>query len=942
MTISIETVVIGALSGLSYAVLGAGLVLVYRATRVINFAHGEIGAFGAAILAKLVIDYHWNWFATLALVLVIGAIVGGLVELTVIRRLFRAPRLVLLVATIGVAQLLFVSQLAIPGTERIARYPSPLRRVLEIGDLLLRSEHFMVIALVPACIVGLALFLMRTPYGVAIRAAAENPDAAELAGISAKRVSTMVWVIAGVLSTLTAVLINPLRGTVVGLPSLALGPGLLLRALAAALVGRLFSLPWTLAGGVAVGVIEAVLFVNTGNPGSADALLFVAVLGLVFLRGRSGADEETGAWSLTPIAKPVSERLRQLTVVRRFPLIAGAVIVVGAVVLPLVFTAGSQIFLFSRVVLFAMVALSVTVLTGWAGQLSLGQVAFVGLGSMITASLVARGMPFGVAVCYAVVGGVIASVLVGFPALRLRGLYLAITTLAFAVAARGWILSREIFIPEGSSIAFIPRGSIFGVDLKSERAYYYLCLIVLVGAVFVTSRLRRSGPGRVMIAVRDNENAAASVGLSPAVAKLSAFAVAGGLASLAGALLGGLRVQFGPDIFGPEESLRAVAMAIIGGLGTVTGAILGSVYVVGLPAAFGSGPTVSLLTSGIGLLILLLYLPGGLVQLLYGARDAILGWLDRRSDAQPPSALPKVAVVDRLSRNGDRPEVPDDVAPLRVENLTVRFGGLVAVDDVSLEVRQGEVVGLIGSNGAGKSTLMNAISGFVRPADGRIEVFGADVTDWPSHLRSRVGVGRVFQDARLFSDLTVRECVQVALEANERSELVPSMLGVPPSLELESRRKAEAAEFISFLGLGRYEDALISELSTGTRRIVELASLLAQDARLLLLDEPTAGVAQKEAEAFGPLIRRIQQELDATVLIIEHDMPLIMSISDRVYAMSAGRQIAEGTPEHVRKNPAVVAAYLGTDERAIARSGVAAVVGGRPRKPSAAGGRTRK
>jgi ABC-type branched-subunit amino acid transport system ATPase component len=257
---------------------------------------------------------------------------------------------------------------------------------------------------------------------------------------------------------------------------------------------------------------------------------------------------------------------------------------------------------------------------------------------------------------------------------------------------------------------------------------------------------------------------------------------------------------------------------------------------------------------------------------------------------------------------------------LRLRDVCVHFGGVQAVRDVSLDVGAGEVVGLIGSNGAGKSTLMNAIGGYV-PASGSVELFGAEIAGLPPHRRARLGMGRIFQDARLFGDLTVVETIAVALEAHERSELVPSMLGLGPSRRAERHKAAAAADVVDLLGLDDYATVPVVDLSTGTRRIVELACQLAHRPRLLLLDEPTAGVAQRESEAFGPLIKRVQAELDATLVIIEHDIPLVASISDRMYCMSAGAVIAEGEPNAVRRDPAVIAAYLGTDERAIMRSG---------------------
>lgn len=919
MTFSIEIVIIGALTGLAYSVLAAGLVLVYRATRVINFAHGEMGAFGAAVLAKLVLDLGWNWFLAFALVLVIGAVVGGVIELAIIRRLFHAPRLILLVATIGVSQILFFASAVLPDIDNTRRYPTGLDRVADVGSVLLRGEHFMVVAFVPAVIAGLALFLNVTPYGMAIRASAENAEAARLAGVSVKRVSTVVWVLAGVLSTATFVLINPIRGTIVGTASVALGPSLLLRALVAALCGRLVSLPWTLAGGIAVGIAEALLFVNVPSPGTVDGILFVVVLVLVFTRGRDLVTDERGSFSLTPRSRPVPARLLSVSWVRRLPqLSAGAAFAVAAL-LPLVVTAPSRQFLFSRVAIFAIIGLSITVLTGWAGQLSLGQFAFVGLGAFTSFALVDRGMPFGFSIVYAAVIGVLAALAVGGPALRIRGLSLAVTTLAFAVAARGYILPHGV-LTGGNQDVFLPRAKILFLDLSSQRTYYWFCLAVLAFCVFVVARLRTSGVGRAIIAVRENDRAAAALTVSPAATKLTAFALSGGLAAVAGALLAGAHVQFGPDLFGPEQSLIVVGMVIIGGLGSVTGAVLGAAYVLGLPALLGDSQEVRLLTSGAGLLILLMYLPGGLLQVVYKVRDLLLSVAERRLPEAVAAPVEGNRVVVPVATTRDRPSVPVDVPAVAARDIAVRFGGVTALDGVTVTAYQGETLGLIGSNGAGKSTLMNVMSGFQSTAGGTVEMFGEDVTTVSAHERSRLGVGRVFQDARLFGELTVRECVSVALEARERSELVPSALGLPPSVAAEARKRSEAAELIAFMGLGRYADAVIGSLSTGTRRIAELACLVAVDARVLLLDEPTAGVAQRETEAFGPLIERIRKELDATLVIIEHDMPLVMSLSDRVYCMSAGKVIAEGVPEEVRTNPAVIAAYLGTDERAIKRS----------------------
>jgi ABC-type branched-subunit amino acid transport system ATPase component/ABC-type branched-subunit amino acid transport system permease subunit len=531
------------------------------------------------------------------------------------------------------------------------------------------------------------------------------------------------------------------------------------------------------------------------------------------------------------------------------------------------------------------------------------------------------------AVAVSVAVGTIAALIIGIPALRVRGLFLAVITLAFAVMCSNWLFRARVFTGSkfGTNTPRLDPPTIAGIDFSVRRNLYYLCLAVLILTTLVVARLRRTGIGRSMIAVRDNEDMASASTVAASRIKVMSFGISGGIAALGGCLLITLREQVTPtQAFGPEESLRVVATAVIGGLGSIAGPIIGALWVRGLPVLFSDTPQVRLFTSSIGLLILLMYFPGGLIQIMYKIRDAILTWADQRLEARGVDK-PVPAIEKRVpTRTAHAVVVADERPWLAVENVCVRFGGIQAVSDVSLTVGRDELVGLIGTNGAGKSTLMNAISGFVK-STGDISVLGEDVSRLPAYRRHRRGLGRGFQSARLYPALTVRETIMVALEARERSLLLPSMTGIPPSPGAERRKRSEAAELIDFLGLGRYGDEFVSNLSTGTRRIVELGTLLAVDAHVLLLDEPTGGVAQREAEAFGPLIVRIRRELGASMLLIEHDMPLIMSISDRVYCLEAGAVIAEGTPQEIRSNPLVIASYLGTDERAIQRSGAAGV-----------------
>ena len=269
--------------------------------------------------------------------------------------------------------------------------------------------------------------------------------------------------------------------------------------------------------------------------------------------------------------------------------------------------------------------------------------------------------------------------------------------------------------------------------------------------------------------------------------------------------------------------------------------------------------------------------------------------------------------------------VPDDAATvLECRSITKRFGGITAVDDVDLQLRDGQIIGLIGHNGAGKTTLMDCISGFLSIEAGRIGVRGLDVTEWLPHERAVAGLGRSFQDARLYPSLTVAETVAVARERHlANRDIVAAALGLPASFEVEIDTHAKVEELVELMGLGAYHEKLTGELSTGSRRIVDLACILAQDPSVLMLDEPSGGVAQKETEALGPLLLRVRERTGCSILVIEHDMPLLSSICDELVALETGAVIATGTPDEVLSHPAVIESYLGTDESAINRSGTA-------------------
>jgi ABC-type branched-subunit amino acid transport system ATPase component/ABC-type branched-subunit amino acid transport system permease subunit len=930
LTLSGDIVFSGFIQGLVYALVAFGLVLIFRATGVINFAQGQIGAFGGYAMALLFVQYKIPYVWSMPIALGAGVLLGVASEL-ILRRLFTQPRLLLFVATLGLTQLIQLLQLRLPipeGDVAGVSYPVILSGSWEPFGVTVTGPMITIFIAVPLLMLGLTLLLQKSKFGRQVRAAADNAASAQLAGISIRTVSTKVWALGGLLAVIAALLIAPVQGGNIATVSSALGPTLLLLALTAAMFGRMRSFGWTVVGGVIVGIVN-MLFVTWAQvgevpQGSNILAIFLILLILIVFNG-SGSGMSADEWQLTTKLKSANEELRKHPLYRLSTILGLGLLAAMALLLPQIFDKPTDPLRYAEILVWIIAALSVTVLTGWAGQLSLGQFGFVAIGAYFTVKF-SEGLPIPVAILFGVAFGVIAAIIVGVPALRIKGLFLAVITLGFGLMVRNWL----IFNPGLSG-----DGGITTLDVNRAKGYtllfwrvkgnnfqgiYWFCLFVTVLAILLVWQIRRTGLGRSIIAVRDNELTSAAYSVSPPVKKITAFAVSGGLAALAGGLLPLLSAQLelSPSAgwFEVEQSLRVVAVAVVGGIASITGAILGVLVIVALPILFDGTPQVKLFASSIGMLVVLLYFPGGLVSVIHSGRDLLLGWLAKRSGWEPKRNT-QTGTVSSLASVKTHDE--NSAVPLLVRDVSVSFTGRVVVDKASITVGPGEIVGLIGTNGAGKSTLMNAISGFV-PSTGSIEIFGTEAHNRSAPRRARLGIGRAFQNARLFSSLSVRETLMVALEARERSLLIPSMLSLPPSPQRERRKRKQANEIIGYLGLSRYADSLLGELSTGTRRIVELGALLALDSELLLLDEPTAGVAQKETEAFGPLIESIRKELGASILVIEHDMPMVMSISDRIYCLEAGCVIAEGDPQAIRNNPAVIASYLGTDERAIARS----------------------
>jgi ABC-type branched-subunit amino acid transport system ATPase component/branched-subunit amino acid ABC-type transport system permease component len=876
--------------GALYALTAHGIVLVYRGSGVLNFAHGAIGMAGAYVQWELATQHGVPYWPATACGVLTSAVLGVLTHLLVIRPLRRASTLARLVGTLAV----FIVLTAIA----VKRYGDSLQlvpgrlptRLLTIAGATVSEDRVWLLGIAVAVTAALHLLYKRTLFGLGTTAVAENEGIAASLGWSPDLIATGNWALGSALAGLTGILIVPVIGlSVTGLTTL------LLSALAAALVGRFSSFPVTLAGGLVIGVAQSELTrFGSGVTGLASSVPFLFIALVLVARGRA-----------LPLRGTFLDRLPALGTGRVRPVPLALAVVIGLVLVSVSTPLWADAI--TSTLVLSLIILSVVVVTGYAGQVSLAAYALAGTGAFIAGHAAADwGWPFELALPAGVLGTVPIGLLFALPAVRTRGVNLAIITLGLGTTLEAMVFQNtDLSTTPGSDGIAVGRQTLFGISISGvdhPQRYAAVVLVMFVAATLVVANVRRSRTGRQLVAVRANERAAAALGIDVRATKLYAFGLSSAIAALAGVLTGFRSTSVVFSDFASFDSVTALGLAVIGGVGFLVGPLFGATFAAGtVGARFGD-----LVLPGLSEWMPLI---GGiiLVLTLVGNQDGIGKELGRQATALGHRLSPKRAAIVRKEPETALPDVPRAAPlPLHVRDLTVRYGGVVAVDRLSLDVEPGRVVGLIGPNGAGKTSAIDAVTGFTRAASGSVRLGERDVTRVPVHRRAGAGLSRSFQSLELFEDMTVLDNLYAACERPGPWARLTDLVR-PGSRPLPAQVCVAVREF-------RLQDSLdrpVGDLSYGERRLLAIARAVATSPSVLLLDEPAAGLSDDETLELAHLVRRLAEDWGMGVLLVEHDVDMVMSVCDQVVVLDFGRRICAGTPDEVRRDPAVRAAYLG-------------------------------
>lgn len=883
MTELVVFIVAGLVAGSVYSLAGVGLVLTYRTSGLLNFAHGAIATVAAYAFYSLYVKQEMPWVVA-AFVAVLGVgLVGGVILELLARRLQGAPLAIAVAATVGLLLLIEAAvDLAYGATEtRIVPVFLPSGSFM-VGDAPVQWSDVTTMLIALVLTVALSLVLKFTRLGMATRAVVDDPDLLDSSGLSPARIRRGAWIVGTSLAAVCGVLFAPL---------LPLSPVqltlLVVSAFGAAALGGFRSLPLTFAGGLAIGVLAslATKYFTTGLlAGVAPSMPFL-VLFLVLLV----APKRYLATSAPPLARK-SAWVAPLQL--QLPVLAAVVIALALVPT----FAGIHLTAWTVALGTMIIFLSLGLLVRTSGQVSLCQVSFSAIGAAGLSHLaVDQHWPWALALLVSGLVAVPVGALLAIPAIRLSGLYLALATFGFGILLQYMFYTQDYMFGSTGAGLIMPRPNGF----ESDKAFYYVALAFVVGAALLIMAIERARLGRLLRAMADSTTTLETTGTAVNVTRVLVFCIAAFLAAIGGALTAVAQSTVSADAYQPLSSLLFLTVTVIILLGAPWNAMVAGLVLVIVPS-YLTDPTVSLylqLIFGMGAIaIAILPSSSGFGDHFRAMVDARVSHAGGRRAVSVPSK--NLELVPPQTHEG-----------LKVSDLQVRFGGNVAVDGITLHAASGQITGLIGPNGAGKTTTFNACSGLNRPTRGSVHLDGRDVSRIGSAGRARRGLGRTFQRMQLFDSLTVRENVALGHEGG--------FAGWNPLRHLASsaasrRAIAEAAQdAMELCDIADLADTQVANLSTGQRRLVDLARCLAGSARVLLLDEPSSGLDHTESERLGQVLQRTVEQTGVAILLVEHDLSLVLNLCTHIYVLDFGHMIFAGTPAEVSASPLVHAAYLG-------------------------------
>lgn len=892
---TVVAIIIAGLSlGSIYSLASVGLVLTYKTSGIFNLAHGSIATIAAFSYYTLTQQWHVPVALAIVLVLVINGPVVALVMESIARVVADKSVVVRVAGTVGVLLAVQAGAVLIYGSAATRTVPDflPTRGFHFPGGLVVTADRIVIFAFVAVVTAVLGIYLKVTRMGVAMRAVVSNSSLLDVSGTNPVAVRRSAWLIGVSFASASGILLSQyvsLDGTVLTL--------LVVQAFGASAIGGFTNLPRTYAGGLAIGVASALCtkyFTSGILSGLSSAVPFI-VLFVVLLFARRGRLTDRGA--IAGIGRS------SWTV----PWTAQAPFLVGLAVLLYFVPQFANIHLADWTTFLAMtiVFLSLGLLVRTSGQVSLCQISFMAVGAAAFSHLtVDYHWPWLLALLVAGLIAVPIGALLAMPAIRLGGLYLALATFGFGVILSYMFYTSSFMFGSIGLGLQEPRPSWLGTS--SDTGYYYLVLVLVALATMLVVVLTRSRLGRLLRASADSSTGLTTAGASLNVTRVLVFCLSAFLAAVGGALAGGASGIVTSDSYAPLTSLTYFAVVVI---------------------TVGSEPWYALIAAA-GLTLIPSYFQSAKVsyylELVFGIAALLYCITPESLQGMPPFAQRR---IDKLRwRRGTKglAESVTGLAGLKTKpgalaasGVQVHFGGLIAVKDVSLEVGTGKIIGLIGPNGAGKTSMFNVCSGLNRRAAGSIQIDGDEVSRLGPAARARRGIGRTFQQMELFDSLSVIRNVRMGAEAK--------YAGVNPVNHLVSTRaqnravRATAQEAIAWCGIEAIAERPVGALSTGQRRLVELARCLAGDAHILLLDEPSSGLDRAETQAFGEIINRVVKERGVGVLIVEHDMALVTAICDYIYVLDFGVLLFEGSPHEVMASAVVRDAYLGQEDVEIAR-----------------------